>query len=309
MNVFHGDAGTLRKKLPLHPINLACMHPSIPMGLWYTEEFRDRIRFGLKVKETLFREQSKFQLVEIFDTEAFGPTLTVDSIYMTSVKDEFYYHEMLVHPPLCTAEKIEDVLIIGGGDGGTAREVLRHKEVKRVTLCEIDEVVIRACKEFLPGHGAWDDPRLTVKVGDAIEHVKNVAENSYDIVLLDGSDPVGPAEGLFDINFYKNVAKCLRPNGVFALQSEGPVVAPKIFSDIVTSLREIFGKADPYFGPVPIYAGGVWSWTFASRTEDPFALKEDRVRRIEENSKYYNRDIHRGSFALPQHWRRHFDSK
>ena len=214
--------------------------------------------------------------------------------------------DRIVHPALCTAAKIEDVLIIGGGDGGTAREVLRHPEVKKVTMCEIDGDVIDACKQFLPGHGAWDDPRLDVRVGDGIEFVREAAKDSFDIVLLDGSDPVGPAEGLFGKSFYQDVAKVLRPDGVFALQSEGPIITPKLFSDIVFSLREIFGSAHPYFGPAPIYAGGMWSWTFATKTVNPKKIIEERALRIEEVSKHYNRDIHLASFALPQNWRKKF---
>ena len=273
-------------------------------GLWYTEEFSNQIRYGLKVKETLFRKQSKYQLVELFDTDAYGPTLCVDGIYMTSVKEEHFYHEMIVHPALCTADEVANVLIIGGGDGGTAREVLRHPGVQNVVLCEIDGDVVSACKEFLPGHGAWDDPRLDVRIGDGVEFVKNAAADSFDIVLLDGSDPVGPAEGLFGRSFYQYVERILKPNGVFALQSESPIINHRLFCDIVKTLRNIFGNAHPYFGPTPIYAAGIWSWTFATRSVDHFAMKDERVARIEEQSKYYNRDIHKAAFALSQQLRR-----
>ena len=272
-------------------------------GLWYTEDFSNQIRYGLKVKQTLFRKQSKYQLIELFDTEAYGPTLCVDGIYMTSVKDEHFYHEMIVHPALCTADEVANVLIIGGGDGGTAREVLKHLGVKNVVLCEIDGEVVSACKEFLPGHGAWDDPRLDLQIGDGVEFVKNAAQSSFDIVLLDGSDPVGPAEGLFGRSFYQDVERILKPNGVFALQSESPIINHRLFCDIVKTLRNIFGEAHPYFGPTPIYAAGIWSWTFATRSVDHLAFKDERVAGIEVQSKYYNRDIHKAAFALPQQLR------
>jgi len=269
-------------------------------GLWYDEVFNDRVRLGFRVKEALFREQSPYQLVEIFETFEHGVTLTIDGLYMTSSRDEFYYHEMIVHPAMTTAKKIGRVLIIGGGDGGTAREVLRHPEVEKLTMVEIDEVVVSASKKYLPeDFGAWNDPRFELIIGDGIQYAADAATDSFDVVLLDGSDPVGPAEGLFNADFYANVHRILRPEGVFALQSESPILMEKTFMEIQWSLRKEFARVHPYFSPVPLYGAGTWSWTYASNAADPFAIDPARAERVEAVTKHYNRDIHRGAFALP----------
>ncbi len=271
------------------------------MNMWFTEEFHNRFRVGVKVDQTVYSAQSEFQKIDIFDTPHFGRTLALDGIFMTSIGDEFYYHEMIAHPALVTAPKIDRVLIIGGGDGGTAREVLRHKEVKEVVLAEIDGMVVEACKKFMPeiGAGAWEDPRFKEAIGDGIKYVAEAKEGSFDVILLDGSDPVGPAEGLFGLDFYKNVKRVLAPDGVFALQSESPVVFEKLFFDTQKALRGVFEQVHPYFGSVPLYGAGMWTWTYCTKDTNPLEMYESRVIAAEKHAKYYNRDIHCGSFAVP----------
>lgn len=274
------------------------------MSLWYTETYNDNVRFGLKTTRSLFHKRSEYQLVEVFDTEAFGRCLAIDGIYMTSEGDEFYYHEMLVHPAMVTAPKIDRVLVIGGGDGGTARTALSYPQVKHVDMVEIDGVVVEACKELMPEMGSWDDPRLHLTIGDGIAYVKEADVAPYDVILLDGSDPVGPAEGLFNRDFFEGVKRVLAPGGVFALQSESPVLMPELFVDINKTLREVFARADAYLGPVPIYAAGMWSWTYASDSADPQAIDPARLEAVESRCKHYNGDIHRFAFALPNHIKR-----
>lgn len=279
------------------------------MTLWFTEEFENRLRVGLKVEKSLFSGRSEYQQVDVFETRLFGKALAIDGLFMTSVGDEANYHELIVHPALCTAPKIENVLIIGGGDGGTAREVLKHPEVKKCVLVEIDGMVVDASKEHLPEIGtAWDDPRLEVRIEDGVAYAQNAPEGSFDVVLLDGSDPVGPAEGLFGETFYRSVNRLMPDHGVFALQSESPTLFEDVFYDTQAALRRVFGKAHPYFRSVPLYGTGVWSWTYASRGSDPFQLIEERVARIEESAKIYNRDIHRGVFAVPQGIKRRLEA-
>ena len=273
------------------------------MGLWYEETYADRVRLALKVRRTLHAEDSVFQHIEIVETEAMGRVLVLDGVFMTSERDEHYYHEMLVHPALTTVERPARVLIIGGGDGGTAREVLRHPEVERVDMVEIDGRVVEACKAYLPGFGAWYDPRLHVEIGDGVAYVRDANEPRYDVVLLDGTDPVGPGKGLFDEAFYRNVYRMLAPGGAFALQSESPFLMREVFTEIQDTLGRIFGKVDPYFGPAPIYGAGVWSWTLASDAVDPLAPAAVRVQRIEAVAKYYNAAIHRAAFARPNELR------
>jgi spermidine synthase len=274
------------------------------MALWYDESYADRVRLGLKVSRTLHTSRSEFQRVEILETEHLGRVLVLDGIFQTSEGDEYFYHEMLTHPALCTAASIREVLIIGGGDGGTAREVLRHPEVEHVVLCEIDRQVVEACQEHLPAIGAWSDPRLELVFADGMQYVQDQEEDCFDVVLVDGSDPVGPSEGLFNTEFYTSVHRVLRPSGVFALQSESPIEMPEVFLDIVNRLRRIFRRADPYFGPVPLYASGIWSWTFCGDSVEPLAVDPTRATRAEATSRYYNRDIHGAAFALPQFLKR-----
>ena len=269
-------------------------------GLWYTEEFEGRLQVGLKVKETLFSGKSEFQTVEIVDTELYGKTLAIDGLFMTSVGDEYYYHELIVHPALCTAPKIENVLIVGGGDGGTAREVLRHPEVKKATVVEIDAMVVEASKQHLPEIGsAWDDPRLEVIIGDGIDFVRRAEPSSYDVVLLDGSDPVGPAEGLFGTAFYQDVSRSLTPSGVFALQSESPLLFEKVFVEIQHSLKGVFEQVHPYFNPVPIYGTGLWSWTYVSQLTKPSNFNKERFAAIKDGCKLYTEQLHHGVFSVP----------
>lgn len=275
------------------------------MGLWYDETFDDHTRLGLRVKETLFSGESPYQKVEVIDTVGFGRVLIIDNVFMTSEYDEFLYHEMLVHPPLTTAPDIERVLVIGGGDGGTVREVLRHPDVKECVMIEIDPMVVNASKEYLPSIGtAWNDPRLDVRFIDGIEYVKRSKDPEYDVVLLDGTDPVGPGAVLFDQAFYEGCKRMLAPDGVMALQSASPLLMMDVFVETQHKLRGMFAEVHPYMGPVPLYGTGTWSWTWCSDTGEPLRAIQERQAEIVEGSKAYNEEVHRAVFALPNYVKR-----
>jgi spermidine synthase len=275
------------------------------MGLWYDETFDDHTRLGLRVKQTLFSEQSDYQKVEVIDTVGFGRVLVIDKVFMTSEYDEFLYHEMLAHPAMTTAPRIERVLVIGGGDGGTVREVLRHSEVKACVMIEIDELVVHASKEYLPGIGtAWDDPRLDVRFIDGIDYVKTSSDEKYDVILLDGTDPVGPGAVLFDQAFYAGCKRMLAEDGVMALQSESPLLMLDTFVETQHKLRNLFAEVHPYLGPVPLYGTGVWSWTWCSDTGEPLRPVQERQESIVEGSKAYNPELHQAVFALPNYVKR-----
>ncbi|MEM9487592.1 MAG: polyamine aminopropyltransferase [Myxococcota bacterium] len=274
------------------------------MALWYDENYDGQVRYGVRVSRTLFDGQSDFQRVEVVDTPAYGRVLIIDGIFMTSERDEYLYHEMISHPALVTAPSVKRVLIIGGGDGGPAREVLRHDGVAEVVMVEIDEVVVAACKEHMPALGAWADPRLEVRIGDGIAYVKEAEVEPFDVVLLDGTDPVGPGKGLFNSDFFRGVKRVLAPGGVFAMQSESPFQMREVFLEIQHTLSDIFAVVAPYFGSVPLYSAGPWSWTYASDSADPTAINSARVTAVEDGCQYYNRDIHRAAFVLPSGLRR-----
>ena len=271
------------------------------MSFWYDETFEDICRFGVKVVKQIFSEQSEFQLIEIFESTGFGRILAIDNLFMTSERDEYFYHEMLVNPVMTTAPSVKRVLVIGGGDGGTIREVLSYPEVEKVVLVEIDGVVVEASKKYLPSIGgdAWNDPRLELLIADGIDYVANAAPESFDVILLDHSDPVGPAKGLFNKSFYDGCKTLLGKRGVFCLQSESPLLQRETFLEISHTLGQVFNRVHPYFGIVPIYPNSAWSWTYAAEETEPLAVREDRIAIPELRCKYYNRDIHKAAFAVP----------
>tara|TARA_B100000609_G_scaffold144162_1_gene115988 strand:- start:146 stop:1009 length:864 start_codon:yes stop_codon:yes gene_type:complete len=233
-------------------------------GGW-VDEHHEGVRYGL-AGAVLVDEQSDFQRITVVDSERYGRGLLLDGCWMTAERQERHYHEALVHPALCSAKAIERILVIGGGDGGTARECLRHRGVRHLDMVEIDGLVVELSKKHLAslGGGCWDDPRFHLTVGDGIAWAANCADASYDVVIVDGSDPAGPAEGLFNRRFFEHCRRILRPGGVFATQSESPEAFRQVHLDTVRLLQDVFGHADPLYGWVPMYPSGWWSWTFAA---------------------------------------------
>jgi spermidine synthase len=270
------------------------------MALWFDETYGGKIRFGLRLTRSVFRGKSEFQSVDVVDTEEFGRALALEDAWMTSERDEAHYHEMIVHPALTAAPAIRRVLVIGGGDGGTVREVLRYPEVEHVTMVELDKLVVDVCKQHLTSFGVpWNDPRLSLRYEDGIAYLGNYSGEPYDVILIDGSDPVGPAQGLYASPFYESAKRCLTTGGVLVSQTESPIAMADDFARIVKTLRASFRRAEPYFVPIPLYPSGMWSFTFASDTIDPLVFDAARATRIESVSRYYNRDIHRAAFAKP----------
>ena len=235
----------------------------------WVDEHHEGVRYGL-AGEVLVDEQSDFQRITVIDSERYGRGLLLDGCWMTAERQERHYHESLVHPALCSAAAIERILVIGGGDGGTARECLRHQGVRHLDMVEIDGRVVELSKTHLAalGGGCWNDPRFHLTVGDGIAWAADCADASYDVVIVDGSDPAGPAEGLFNRSFFEHCRRILRPGGVFATQSESPEAFRQVHVDTVRLLQEVFGHADPLYGWVPMYPSGWWSWTFAA-TDGP----------------------------------------
>ena len=212
---------------------------------------------AIKRKKTLFCEQSPFQKVEVFESDStLGRVLTLDDLMMTTEGDEFHYHEMIAHIPMMHHKSPKTVLVIGGGDGGTVREVLKHDTVEKVILCEIDGMVIDACKKYLPTISCeLDNPKCEILVEDAIEYIKN-KENMFDIILIDSTDPMGPGEGLFTEEFYTNVKRSLKPGGIVAAQSESPFVNKEEIKKMYTLLKKVFPICATYTSNIPTYPGG-----------------------------------------------------
>ena len=261
--------------------------------------------FGIAIKagKVLFSDNSPFQKVEVFETDSdLGRVLTLDDLMMTTEGDEFHYHEMITHIPMMHHKSPKTVLVIGGGDGGTIREVLKHKTVERVVLCEIDGMVIEACKKFLPTIACeLDNPKVEILVQDAIEYIKN-KKNEFDIVLIDSTDPMGPGEGLFTDEFYANVKNSLKDGGIMVAQSESPFAQADSVKKMYVQLNKVFPICSTYTSNIPTYPGGYWAWAFCSDNVEPLSyFAQDRYSDIVKTCKIYNKDYHMARFALPNY--------
>ncbi|KJS16400.1 MAG: spermidine synthase [Peptococcaceae bacterium BRH_c4b] len=267
------------------------------MELWVTEMQTKDLTIGCRVAKTLHYEETPYQKLAVVDTHQFGRMLLLDSIIQTTIADEFVYHEMITHVGLNTLPNPRRVLVIGGGDGGSIREIIKHKSVEKATLVEIDGKVVEAAKKYLPEIScALDDPRVEVLVADGIRHVKE-HKNTYDMIVVDSTDPIGPAEGLFGAAFYKDVHDALTGDGIFVAQTESPFFNRDLIPRIYKDVSGIFPVTRLFLGNVPTYPGGLWSFTMGSKKHDP--LKVDISKLPDLNTRYYSPEIHRTCFVLP----------
>jgi len=267
-------------------------------GIWFTEMESGKLATSYKVKKILHQETSKYQTIEMFDTEMFGRMLVNDGAVMTTVKDEFVYHEMITLPALNTHPNPKNVLVIGGGDGGTIREIVKHPRVEKATLVEIDERVIEVCKQYLPETSLeLDNPKVTVLVDEGIKHVQE-KKDFYDVIIVDSTDPVGPAVGLFSKEFYQNVFDALKEDGIFAAQTESPWVYQDFINKIFKEIKSIFPITKLYTAAIPTSPTGLWSFTMGSKKYDP--EKVDRTQIVDTNTRYYTADLHYSCFKLPR---------
>lgn len=263
---------------------------------------------------TLLEEgTSPYQQYEVWDTPQFGKLFRLDDCFMTSERDEFYYHENLIHVPAITHTAPRSALIIGGGDGGSAEELFKHPGMDRVVLVELDAKVIDIARQHLQAvhHGSLDDPRLEVRIEDGLRYVREVAPAAgerFDLIVLDLTDPVGPAEELYSRQFFAECKALLNEGGAITLHIGAPVFQPERVRELVGRLRGCFAHVSPYFLYIPLY-GSLWGMACASDTLDPRALSADEVeRRIAARQigslQHYNGAIHCAQFALPNHLRR-----
>lgn len=269
-------------------------------NVWFCELHRKQAGLNIKVKRFLYTGVSPFQEINIIDTYEFGRMLVLYGSIMTTERDEFVYHEMITHVPLGAHPSPRQVLIIGGGDGGTLREVVKHPDVERATLVEIDEMVVSKCREYLPTiASAFDHPRARVLFEDGEKFLSTTRE-TFDVILVDASDPVGPAEVLFQKEFHETVFARLSDDGILVTQSESPFFHEKTVRALYRNLRGIFPIVRMYHAYVPTYPSGIWSFAFCSKRHDPFErFDPDAAKWPGIRTKYYNAAIHRAAFALP----------
>lgn len=274
------------------------------MELWYTEQHTDSVRFSIKVDKPLYSGQSEFQRIDVFNSQEFGIFFTLDGLMMVTEKDEFIYHDMIVHVPMATNPKIKHVLVIGAGDGGTVRELTRYSTIEHIDMVEIDKMVVNVCREYLPQTACkLDDPRVQLYFEDGLKFVRS-KENAYDLIVVDSTDPFGPGEGLFTKEFYGNCFKALKADGILVNQHESPYYEEyaKSMQRAHKRIREFFPVCRVYQAHIPTYPSGHWLFGFASKTYDPLTdIDEQAWNSLGLKTKYYNTEIHKGCFALPNY--------
>ncbi|HWS40601.1 MAG TPA: polyamine aminopropyltransferase [Arenimonas sp.] len=271
---------------------------------WHYENFEyTGSAIGFRIVKKLDEVQSPFQKIEIFETTDFGNLMLIDGAMMVSTRENFFYHEMMSHTAIYTHAKPKNIVIIGGGDCGTLRECLKHADVDSVVQCDIDEQVTRMAEKYFPELcESNNDPRATVMFDDGIAYMQNAAPNSIDIIIVDSTDPVGPAEGLFNQAFYENCFKALRPDGLLVQQSESPLALMHLIQEMCGAMADAGFKnfrTMPF--PQPCYPTGYWSCTIASKSAmDLGQFRFNDAANKSFATEYYNAGVHQGTLAQPE---------
>ncbi len=268
------------------------------LKLWFTEHQTEDYGITFRVNHVYESEQTEFQRLEMVETDEFGTMLLLDGMVMTTDKDEFVYHEMVAHVPLFTHPNPKHVLVVGGGDGGVIREIMKHPSVEKAVLVDIDGKVIEYSKKYLPNiAGELDNPRVEVIVGDGFMHIAE-SEDKYDVIMVDSTEPVGPAANLFTKGFYAGISKALKADGIFVAQTDNPWFTPELIQTVQRDVKEIFPITKLYTANVPTYPSGMWTFTIGSKQYDPEAVPAERFHDIE--TKYYTPKLHNAAFVLPK---------
>lgn len=274
------------------------------MELWFTENHTDNVKFSIKINRQLVSKESRYQRIDVFDTYEFGRILTLDGFLMLTEKDEFIYHEMITHVPMAVNPDIKRVLVIGAGDGGTVRELVRYKTIEHIDMVEIDKEVVEVSQEYLPFTASGlGDSRVNIHYADGLKFVRS-RENEYDLIIVDSTDPFGPGESLFTREFYGNCYKALTDNGILINQHESPYYNQdaKAMKNAHGRIKSSFPVAMVYQMHIPTYPSGHWLFGFASKGIQPVKdVDFDRWNSLLINTKYYNTDIHKGAFLLPNY--------
>lgn len=267
-------------------------------GLWYTERQTPKFGITMKINKMLHTEQTEFQFLEMAETAEFGNMLYLDGMVMTSQVDEFVYHEMVAHPALNTHPNPKHVLVVGGGDGGVIREILKHEKVEKAVLVEIDGKVIEYSKKYLPEIACGlDNPRVEVKVDDGFMHIIK-SKNMYDVIMVDSTEPVGPAAPLFERGFYQGIFEALKEDGMFVAQTDNPWFKADLIKKVNSDVKEIFPITRTYVANIPTYPSGLWTFTMGSKKYDPLTIKEEEIKDLP--TKYYSPELHHAAFKLPK---------
>lgn len=252
-----------------------------------------------RIKKTLFSGRSDFQEIAVVDADEFGRMLVLDGVFQTSIFDEFIYHEMIAHVPLFTHPKPKNILVIGGGDGGAIREVVKHADIVKAEMVEIDGMVVEVAKKFLPEISEaliHNHPKVELKIDDGIRHMKE-AQAQYDVIIVDCSDPIGPGEGLFTPEFYHDVHKALKDDGLFVQQTESPFYHQELIRRLYKDIEALFPITRLYLASIPLYPGGLHCFTIGSKQYDPLDVRMTGP--LPFSTRYYTAEIQKSCFTLP----------
>ncbi|PWY81164.1 spermine synthase [Aspergillus eucalypticola CBS 122712] len=287
-------------------------HPTIKDG-WFSEQsgMWPGQAMNLKVNQILHHEKSKYQDVLVFESSDYGTVLVLDNVIQCTERDEFSYQEMITHLAMNSHPNPKKVLVIGGGDGGVLREVVKHETVEEATLCDIDEAVIRVSKKYLPGMSiGFQHPNVKVHVGDGFQFLKE-RQNEFDVIITDSSDPEGPAESLFQKPYFELLRDALREGGVITTQAENQWLHLSLITDLKKSCKEVFPVAEYAYTTIPTYPSGQIGFMVCCKDATRNVKEPVRSWTREEEEKlcrYYNQDIHRASFVLPNFARKALDA-
>lgn len=270
---------------------------------WIKEPLHADFAQSLRADEMLYDSETAHQRLKVFRNDTFGTILTLDDVVQTTEGDNFIYHEMLTHVPILAHGSAERVLIVGGGDGGMAREVLRHASVAHVTMVEIDAGVVEFSKQYLPmlSQGAFDDPRLNLVIADGAAFMRDTEER-FDVIIVDSTDPIGPGEVLFTDTFYGHAKRALRPGGILVTQNGVPFLQGEELTNTMRAFKALFADATCYLATIPTYAGGpmAFGWgTDGDARQTSLAILKERFAAAGIDTGYYTPEVHQGAFALP----------
>ncbi len=274
------------------------------MELWFTEEHTSNVRFSIRVEKHIESVQSDFQKIDVFQTPEFGKVLVIDGFIMLTEKDEFIYHEMITHVPMTVNPDIKSILVIGAGDGGTVRELTRYESVEKIDMVEIDKKVVDVCMEHIPQTASkLNDKRVNLYFEDGLKFVK-AKNNEYDLIIVDSTDPIGPGFELFTREFYENCFNALRSDGILVNQHESPYYKREAEAMQLAhkKIKTVFPIASVYQAHIPTYGSGHWLFGFASKKYDPVEnINVNKWNLAGLTTRYYNTNIHKGAFALPNY--------
>lgn len=270
-------------------------------GSWIYEKHTDDYGVNWKIDRFLYKGNTEFQEIAVAESKRWGKMLLLDGVVQTTENDEFMYHEMITHVAMHSHPAIKNVLVIGGGDGGTLTQLIKHPAVERIDLVEIDGQVIEISQRYFPGfQPGFSDPRTNIIIKDGIEYLKNFdgKDGKYDLIIVDSSDPAGPATGLFTRSFYSSVYDALGDDGMMVVQSESPLFYGDMFTSIYSNIYSVFSRAYVYTCTIPTYISGPWTFTVGTKQYDPRSIVTDKP--VLTGLKYYNREVHQAAFALPE---------